>query len=171
MWLYLKGAINKMEQNEVKMTGTGYEEKKKRKEYLENELLPEIRARIKAARALGDLSENAEYSSAQEELRDCDAEIDKLTRELENVKIIEGIYVKLKDITHGDIVEYMVVGEAESDILEGKLSQESPLGENLKNRKVGDSITFDAPGGTITYEVLEMLTEAELEKREAKKGK
>lgn len=117
--------------------------------------------KIAEARDFGDLSENAEYDSAREaqgllesriaEIEDVllNAELIKATK---SSKIILGSKVELK--MGKKIVNYAMVGPVEADPIAGKISNESPIGEALMGKKVGDSVTINTPKGSISYEVI-----------------
>lgn len=122
----------------------------------------EITERIKSARELGDLSENAEYASAKNEQERSEARIAEIEHILKNVekittprtnnKVRLGSTVKLKSLA-GDTKEYQVVGTVEADPLEGKISDESPIGKALIGKKVGDDVEIVLPNETMTYKV------------------
>ena len=119
----------------------------------------EISIRIAEARAYGDLSENAEYSAARDEQNVNESRISEIENILKNAEIIKsskrtkiglGSTVVLKN---GKEVEYRIVGAVEADPLDGKISNESPLGVELMGKKVGDKATISTPKGDITYTI------------------
>jgi transcription elongation factor GreA len=119
----------------------------------------EISERIADARSYGDLSENAEYSSARDEQGINESRISEIENILKNADIIKegkkdvinlGATVVLKN---GSEVEYKIVGAIEADPLDGKISNESPLGIELMGKKVGDKATISTPKGDITYTI------------------
>lgn len=122
---------------------------------------PDIAEAIKSARDLGDLGENAEYQSALAEKDRNDARIAELENILQNVEIIKkprgdskiqlGSTVKLKGA--GKTKEFQIVGTVEADPLNGKISDESPIGQALLGKKVGDSADITTPVETITYKI------------------
>lgn len=121
----------------------------------------DIADKIAEARDFGDLSENAEYDSAREEQGLLESRIAEIEDILLNAELIKagksskvslGSKVELK--TGKKTVVYTVVGPVEADPLEGKISNESPIGEALMGKKVGDSITISTPKGEITYEIV-----------------
>lgn len=127
----------------------------------------ELAARIKLAISYGDLKENSEYHSAKDDQAFMETRIIILEKMVIKARIAEassgssgiigvGSNVVLKDIEFGDTLEYQVVGPAEADVVEGKISYESPLGKALMGKKVGEKINVDAPMGTIHYELLEV---------------
>lgn len=122
-----------------------------------------ITERIKSARELGDLTENAEYASAKAEQERSENRISEIEHILQNVEVIKapksngkvvlGSRVKLKS-TDGKSKEYQVVGTVEADPLEGKISDESPIGKALLNQKVGDEVEIVLPSETTTYKIV-----------------
>lgn len=120
----------------------------------------EIADKIAEARDYGDLSENAEYDAAREEQGIVETRIADIEDILLNAALIEGgkkdevglgSTVELK--TDGKTMQYTVVGPVEADPLQGKISNESPIGEALMGKKVGEDITITTPKGEITYQV------------------
>jgi transcription elongation factor GreA len=121
----------------------------------------DIADKIAEARDFGDLSENAEYDSAREEQGLVESRIAEIEDILLNAELIKsgksskvtlGSKVELK--TGAKTVTYSVVGPVEADPLEGKISNESPIGEALMGKKVGDTITITTPKGEISYEIV-----------------
>ena len=152
-------------QKEVYLTKEGLDELKKELDNLINVRRPENIIAIKEARALGDLSENAEYDSARNEQAQIEARIKTVEKMLENVKIITkadtskvslGTTVAIKyvdddDDDEGD--EYKIVGSQEADPFESKISNESPIAQALLDHKVGDIVTVDSPNGSYQVEI------------------
>ena len=152
---------------ELVMTQEGLDNLKKRLEYLKTVKRYEVAARIKTAREYGDLSENAEYDEAKSEQGFVEGEISELEAKIKKVKVIDdddihtedvgvGSIVKLKDLEFGDTEEYKIVGSAESDITQNKLSNESPVGRGLLGAKVGQVVTIPIPDGEVQYEILDI---------------
>ncbi len=121
----------------------------------------EIADKIATARDFGDLSENSEYSAAKDEQSQVESRISEIEGILQNATIIKtkstskvqlGNKVTLK--TDGKTVVYTVVGSVEADPLEGKISDESPIGQALLNKKVGDKVTIETPRGAMVYEII-----------------
>ena len=123
----------------------------------------EIADKIKEAREQGDLSENAEYDAARDEQRDNEAKIE----ELKNAVVISdddidhnvanlGSAVTLKDLESGEEMEFSIVGSAEVNSLEFKISNESPLGKAMIGKKRGDIIKVDFMGNEVKYQVLDV---------------
>lgn len=123
----------------------------------------DIADKIAEARDYGDLSENAEYDAAREEQGLVESRIAEIEDVLLNAELIKssrgskvalGSKVELK--TGNKTVAYSVVGSVEADPLEGKVSNESPIGEALMGKKVGDHVTITTPKGAINYEVVKV---------------
>jgi len=121
----------------------------------------EIAEKIANARDYGDLSENAEYDAAREEQAQLESRVAELEEILQNADIIKpaksngtvqvGSTVDLKN---GKSVTYQIVGPVEADPLEGKISNESPIGAALMGKKVGDKVTIETPKGSVSYSVV-----------------
>lgn len=153
-----------MDAKKIYLTKDGLEELKKEHNDLANKKRPEVVERVSQARSMGDLSENAEYVAAREELSFIDGRIDELEELLKQAVLIEetgknsqhvvklGSKVTLNTKGKKDI--YMVVGEWEADPTEKKISHESPLGKALLGKKVGEKIEFEAPAGKVQYTIL-----------------
>lgn len=126
---------------------------------------PQVADRIKHARELGDLSENAEYQTAREEQDRLESRISELEHVLQNSKVIKkpksdgqvrlGSSVMLKD--GGKPIKYQVVGTIEADPAAGKISDESPIGKALMGKAVGDKVEIKTPAGSHTYTVTEII--------------
>ena len=127
----------------------------------------EVAEKIKEAREQGDLSENAEYDAAKDEQRDIEARIEELEAILKNAEVVVedeadtekinvGCKVLVYDEEFEEEVEFKIVGSTEANSLQGKISNESPLGKALIGSKVGDSISVEAPVGMMTYKILKI---------------
>ncbi len=123
----------------------------------------EIAQKIKEAREQGDLSENAEYDAAKDEQRDIEARIDELEGILKNAQVIEefvgdavniGTTVVVLDVELDEEQELKLVGSTEADSLNGKISNESPLGSALIGKQVGDTVKVETEFGTFDYKIL-----------------
>ena len=125
----------------------------------------EVAGKIKEAREQGDLSENAEYDAAKDEQRDIEAQIEEIEKILKNAEVVVedevdlekinvGCTVRLYDVEFDEEMEYKIVGSSEANSLQGKISNESPVGKALMGRKVGDSVEVETQAGTIQYRVL-----------------
>lgn len=127
----------------------------------------EVAEKIKEARELGDLSENAEYDAAKDEQRDIEARIEEIDKILKNVEVVDedevdlskvsiGCKVKIKDLEFDDELEFKVVGSTEANTLKGKISDESPVGRAISGKKVGEVVEVETQEGTIKYQILEI---------------
>lgn len=149
-----------MDAKKIYLTKEGLDELKQEYEELTKVKRPEILNRVSAARNMGDLSENAEYTVAREELSFIDGRIDELEELLKQVVMISNNHsntIKLgstvKVHTGKDNEEFTVVGEWEADPKEKKISHESPLGKALIGKKVGEKVEVEAPAGKIIYTI------------------
>lgn len=125
----------------------------------------DLAERIKTAREFGDLSENAEYSAARQEQERAESRIAEIENILQNVKIISkpkgdskvqiGSHVKLKGETSGT-KEFQVVGTVEADPLNGKISDESPIGQALLGKKEGEEVEITTPAETSVYKIVDI---------------
>ena len=127
----------------------------------------EVAGKIKEAREQGDLSENAEYDAAKDEQRDIEARIEELETILKDVEVVDesevdldkinvGCKVKVFDLTFDEEMDLMLVGSTEANSLSGKISNESPVGKALMNKKVGDVVDVETQAGVIQYKVLDI---------------
>ena len=151
--------------NTVYLTQEGLDNLKKELDDLINVRRPENVQAIKEARALGDLSENAEYDAARNEQAVIEARIKQLEKMLENVSIIAdvstdsvgiGNTVSIKYVDDDEEDEYKIVGSQEADPFESKISNESPIAKALFNHKVGDVVTVDSPNGAYQVEIIDI---------------
>ncbi len=143
-------------ENEIYLTPEGYKALQDRLNYLKSEKRVEVAKKIGIAREFGDLSENSEYDAAKEEQAHVEAEIEEIENKLRFGKIINkkdintskvtaGCHVKLLDLDFEDEFEYQITGSTESDPSRGLISNESPVGQALLGRKVGDEIVVTLP--------------------------
>lgn len=148
----------------IYLTKDGLEELKKEYDELSKIKRPDVLERVSQARSMGDLSENAEYTAAREELSFIDGRIDELEELLKQVVMINE---NAKNTNHivklgskvtvnvkGKKENFMVVGEWEADPTEKKISHESPLGKALLGKKVGEAVEVEAPAGRIQYSIV-----------------
>ena len=149
------------------MTYEGVKKLEEELEYLKTVKRKEITEKIKVALGYGDLSENSEYDEAKNEQAFVEGRIMQLENMLKNAQIVDdseistdivgvGSKVKVKDYDFDEEVEYAIVGSAESDPMNNKISNESPVGRALVGKKVGDVIVVTVPGGTSKFEILEI---------------
>ncbi|WP_311531554.1 transcription elongation factor GreA [uncultured Anaerococcus sp.] len=149
------------EKKEVILTKEKLEKLEDELEYLKTKKRPEMAEKIKIARSFGDLSENADYDEAKNEQGEVESRIMKIEDMIRNAKTIEvvensdivgvGNTVKLFDEEFEEEVEYKIVGTAESNPLEGYISNESPVGEAIIGHKVGDRVEVETPNGKMYF--------------------
>ena len=125
----------------------------------------EVVERIKIARSFGDLSENSEYDSAKEEQAFVEVRITTLENMIRNAKIIEeseldsdtvslGKTVTFVELPDGDEETYSIVGSAEADPFEGKISNDSPIAKSLLGKRIGDEVAVQTPGGEMNVRIV-----------------
>ena len=143
-------------QKKTYLTEEGYQELKERLEYLINVRRPKNIKDLQEARALGDLSENAEYHAAREEQSLLETEIKTIELQLSNAEIIKkkdngkvglGSKVTIEYLDDDETDEYMIVGSREADPANSKISNESPIGQALIGKKVGEIADVESPNG------------------------
>ncbi|MCH6266458.1 MULTISPECIES: transcription elongation factor GreA [Neobacillus] len=147
------------------MTQAGKEKLEQELEYLKTVKRKEVVERIKIARSFGDLSENSEYDSAKEEQAFVEGRITTLENMIRNAKIISegelagdtvslGSSVTFVELPDGDEETYTIVGSAEADPFEGKISNDSPIARSLMGKKVGDQVSVQTPGGEMSVRIV-----------------
>jgi transcription elongation factor GreA len=152
---------------EVILTSEGYKKLQEEIEYLSNDKRREVADRIRIAREFGDISENAEYDDAKNEQALLEHRIATLEERLRDAKVINkkdvakdvvsvGSKVRLRDVGARQTVEYHIVGSAEANPAENKLSNESPVGKAIIGHKKGDTVEVVAPRGSMKYKILEI---------------
>ncbi len=146
-----------------KMTSAGKAELEKELDYLKTEGRIDIAEKLKVARSYGDLSENSEYDEAKSEQAKIEARISELEYQLENAEIVDSIdkdavsmgsVVTVKRLSDGVEAKYEIVGFAQSNPAEGKISDESPVGMALMGAKEGETVVVEAPIGNLEYEIV-----------------
>jgi transcription elongation factor GreA len=153
-------------QQPVFLTSEGIEELRRELDYLVNVRRPELARILRRAIQQGDLSENADYIAAKEEQAFLEGRIQQIETMLRNAVLIEsngpagvvdlGSQVTVLEEGRETPEVFRIVGPAEADPLNGKVSHQSPLGQALLGRRAGDVVTVDAPAGPITFRVLEV---------------
>ncbi|MCM3765378.1 MULTISPECIES: transcription elongation factor GreA [Bacillaceae] len=147
------------------MTQAGKEKLEQELEYLKTVKRKEVVERIKIARSFGDLSENSEYDSAKEEQAFVEGRITTLENMIRNAKIISeselagdtvslGSTVTFVELPDGEEETYSIVGSAEADPFEGKISNDSPIAKSLLGKKVGDQVSVQTPGGEMSVRIV-----------------
>ena len=156
-----------MEAKKTLLTYTGLKKLEDELENLKVVKRKEVAGKIKEAREQGDLSENAEYDAAKDEQRDIEARIDEIEKILKNAEVVVeeevdldkisvGCRVKILDMEFEEEIVFQLVGSTEANSLEGKISNESPVGKALIGKKVGDVVAVETQAGVIEYEVLKI---------------
>jgi len=162
----------KMEEKKTLLTYSGLKQYQEELENLKSVKRKEIANKLKVAREQGDLSENAEYDAAKDEQSDNERRIEELEQLLKNVEVITdddvendkvsvGTKVKIRDLEFKDDMEFDIVGTQQADSIEGKISNESPLGKALIGAKKNQTVTVDSPSGPIKYKILSVEKSAE----------
>src|SRR5207302_7474677 len=152
---------------DVILTPEGLANLKSELEHLSTSRRREVAARIKDAREFGDISENAEYDDAKNEQAMLEARIAKLEERIAAARVIEkkeiakdvvsvGAKVRLRDVDAKQTVEYHIVGSAEANPAEFKLSNESPVGRAIIGHKKGETVEVTTPRGSMKYKILEI---------------
>jgi transcription elongation factor GreA len=152
---------------EIILTPEGYEKLRQEIEYLSNDKRREVAERIRIAREFGDITENAEYDDAKNEQALLEHRIATLEERLRSARVLEkgdvkkdevsvGSRVKLKDMETNKTVEYRIVGSAEANPSESKLSNESPVGKAILGRKKGEVVEVAAPRGALKFKILDI---------------
>ena len=155
-----------MKEKKIYLTQQGFEELKSELDNLINVKRPANIQAIKEARALGDLSENADYDAAKNDQAEIEGRIKKIEKMLENVEIIEkgdsdtvslGTTVSIKYVDDEDETdEYQIVGSQEADPFMSKISNESPIAKAIMNKKVGDIVEVESPNGVYKIEIIDI---------------
>ena len=156
-----------MSEKEVFLTREGLTKLEDELEHLKAVKRREVAERIKEAISFGDLSENSEYEESKNEQAFIEGRIITLEKMLRNARVISeedmqhgvvtvGSTVKLKDLEFDDIVNYTIVGSAESDPANNKISNESPVGQALLGKTKGAVVEVTVPAGVLQYEILDI---------------
>jgi transcription elongation factor GreA len=154
----------------IPMTRTGYDKLKADFKEMREVQMPEIEMRIGAARAEGDLSENAEYHGARESQGMLQAKINMISNKLSRADIVDtsrlprdqvvfGATIVVKDLEFDDDEEFTLVGAGEEDYDQGRILVTSPLAQGLLGKKVGEIAEVEVPAGTNRFEILEIRFE------------
>lgn len=156
-----------MSDKEVILTPDGLKRLEEELEILKSVKRREVAERIKVAIGYGDISENSEYEDAKNEQAFIEGRVLTLEKMLRNARIINsdeivtdvvniGVTVNVEDMEYGDIMEYTIVGSAESDPLNNKISNESPVGRAIIGKKIGTIVDVSVPAGVIQYKILDI---------------
>jgi transcription elongation factor GreA len=156
-----------MSDKEVILTPDGLKRLEDELETLKSVKRREVAERIKVAIGYGDISENSEYEDAKNEQAFIEGRVLTLEKMLRNARIINsdeivtdvvsiGVTVSVEDLEYGDTMEYTIVGTAESDPLNNKISNESPVGKAIIGKKIGTIVDVTTPAGVIQYKILDI---------------
>lgn len=156
-----------MKKRDAYITHKGYEEIKKKWEYLKTVRRRELSKDIEKARGHGDLSENAEYDAAREAQAFNEKKIAELEETLSNVQLLDdtnipkdeallGATVKLKDLASGEELQYTLVSEPEADFSQDRISVTSPVGRGLLGHKKNEIVEIKAPAGILKYKIIKI---------------
>jgi transcription elongation factor GreA len=152
---------------EVILTAEGYEKLKQEIDHLSTDKRREVADRIRIAREFGDIAENAEYDDAKNEQAMLEHRIATLEERLLAARVIEssdvskdvvsiGSKVRLRDVDAKETIEYHIVGSAEANPAEHRLSNESPVGKAIIGHKKGETVEVSTPRGSLKYKILEI---------------
>jgi transcription elongation factor GreA len=152
---------------EVILTADGYKKLQQEIDVLRNDKRREVAERIRVAREFGDIAENAEYDDAKNEQAMLEHKIAQLEERLLSARVITkkeiskdavsvGSHVRLRDMQANKTFEYHIVGSAEANPTENKLSNESPVGKAIIGHKKGDVVEVTAPRGSLKFKILEI---------------
>ena len=155
-----------MAEKKTMLTQDGYDKLVQKLDYMKSVRRMEVSERLKAAIALGDLSENSEYDDAKNEQGRLEGEISELEAKLRNSEIIHvtantgkimiGSTVTIRDVELDVIEEYTIVGSMEADPANNKISDESPLGAAILDKSAGTTVQVHAPAGVLEFEILDV---------------
>ena len=150
------------EKEAVLLTEEGYQKLEEELKYLKGTKKMEVAERIKVAREFGDISENSEYDEAKNEQAQLEAKIIEMENTLRTAKIVEkistksvgiGVTVTLYDYEYDEAIDYHIVPATEVDVINNKISIESPVGKALYGKKKGDEIEVEIPDGVAKYRI------------------
>ncbi|MEG0228448.1 MAG: transcription elongation factor GreA [Lachnospiraceae bacterium] len=156
-----------MEEKKTLLTYAGLKKLEEELETLKVVKRKEVAGKIKEAREQGDLSENAEYDAAKDEQRDIELRIEDIEKILKNAEVVVedevdlkkinvGCTVKLFDKEFEEEIEFKIVGSTEANSLQGKISNESPVGKALIGKKIGNVVKVETQAGVMEYKVLKI---------------
>jgi transcription elongation factor GreA len=153
---------------EIFLTPVGFRKLEEELEYLKTVRRREVAERIRQAKEFGDLSENSEYEDAKNEQAFVEGRIRELEVLLRNARVIAengsngiveiGSRVRLRDLGTGEEFEFQIVGSAEADPTQNRISHKSPVGQAVLGRRPGEVVEVQTPGGRAVYEIVQILT-------------
>ncbi|MCS7173296.1 MAG: transcription elongation factor GreA [Armatimonadetes bacterium] len=153
---------------EIFLTPVGFRKLEEELEYLRTVRRREVAERIRQAKEFGDLSENSEYEDAKNEQAFVEGRIRELEALLRNARVIAengsngtveiGSRVRLRELGTGEEFEFQIVGSAEADPMQNRISHKSPVGQAVLGRRPGEVVEVQTPGGRAVYEIIQILT-------------
>jgi len=165
---YIRRRERQMAEKDVFLTAEGLKRLEQELDELKTVKRREVAERIKQALAFGDISENSEYDEAKNEQAQLEERIAKWEMILRNAKLVDdenlstdegsrGSKVIVNDLEYDEEMEYTIVGSAEANPFEGKISNESPVGSALLGKKTGDIVEVHVPDGIIKYKIVSIM--------------
>ena len=159
-----------MAAEKFKMSQERYDKLKEELRYMETVRQKDVAEQLKEARSFGDLSENSEYDEAKIEQGKLYSKIEEIKNLLENAEIVEGTVaqkgviglgsrVVVRDMEDKSETEFQIVGSQEANPMEGRLSEESPIGRGLLGHKKNETITIEAPAGEVKFKILSVTND------------
>jgi len=153
-----------MPANHIYVTAEGYKKLVDELDFLRTTGREQIAEKIKEARSFGDLSENAEYDEAMNEQAIMESKISRLEEELKKVQILDteelstevisiGSHVKVYDQTYEEELDFQIIGKAQANPDENRISDESPVGKALLGHKEGDIVEVEVPSGVVEFQI------------------
>ena len=154
---------------QITVSSEGLKKLQEELEYLKTIKRKEVAENIKTARSFGDLSENSEYDEAKDEQGKVEKRIADIEAMLTNIRVVDGTdaksdaagvgsKVRILYVDDNEEAEYSIVGPTEADPLSGKISDDSPVGSAILNKKVGDEFVVETPGGNVTIRIIAIAT-------------
>jgi len=163
-------------EKEIVLTAEGLRKLEEELDHLKTVHRQEVNERIRQAKEFGDITENAEYEDAKQEQAFVEGRILKLESMIRNARLIDeseyasgevhlGAVVKVKDLDHNRVFEFTIVGSAESDPVNHRISNESPIGRALMGKKKGDEVVVNTPKGSVTYKIEQIKSQKKAAKK------
>ena len=165
-----------MNEKEIVLTAEGLRKLEEELDHLKTVHRQEVNERIRQAKEFGDITENAEYEDAKQEQAFVEGRILKLEAMIRNARLIEesefasgevhlGATVKVKDVTNNRSFEFTIVGSAESDPANQRISNEAPIGRALMGKRKGDEVVVNTPKGSVSYKIEQIKSQKRATKK------
>ncbi|TAM58002.1 transcription elongation factor GreA [bacterium] len=165
-----------MNEKEIVLTAEGLRKLEEELDHLKTVHRQEVNERIRQAKEFGDITENAEYEDAKQEQAFVEGRILKLEAMIRNARLIDeseftsgevhlGSIVKVKDVTNNRAFEFTIVGSAESDPANQRVSNEAPIGRALMGKKKGDEVVVNTPKGSVAYKIEQIKSQKKAAKK------